>query len=362
MEILQKPDFQKTLERFEAWWHGEVLDRPVVTAYVLPHCAPVLGSKTHVSMLDRWLDVEFQVERAVEEMECRSYVADGFPAYCPNVGPEVTATLLGCVVDFLDERTGWAKPVVQQPEDWAKVTIESLDFTGRFWQTMTQMTNLALEMSQGRYLVGMTDLHGNYDILAALRDPQYLCMDLLDCPGAVRQASKVARQAMSEAFERNYALIAKAGMPSTCWAGFLHQGPAYIPSCDFWCMLGTAMARDEVLADIAFEMQAMKRSIFHLDGPDALKHLDMLLELDDLDAVQWVYGTGHGMASDWLEVYQRIQASGKSIQVIAQDPVDAMNCLEALNPQGLWLTLVEPFESVDQAQVFIKEVERTICQ
>ncbi len=31
----------------------------------------------------------------------------------------------------------------------------------------------------------------------------------------------------------------------------------------------------------------MKYSPFHLDGPGALKHLDALLELDELDAVQW---------------------------------------------------------------------------
>jgi hypothetical protein len=37
----------------------------------------------------------------------------------------------------------------------------------------------------------------------------------------------------------------------------------------------------------------MKYSLFHLDGPGALKHLDSLLELDALDGIQWVSGAEH---------------------------------------------------------------------
>ena len=87
---------------------------------------------------------------------------------------------------------------------------------------MLKATDMAIAMNDGRYLVGMTDLHGNYDILAALRDPQTLCMDLLDCPELVEPAAKAVTAAFDESFRQCYRQVASAGMGSTCWTNFWH--------------------------------------------------------------------------------------------------------------------------------------------
>ena len=33
MKLETKPDFEKALERFEAWWQCEIIDRPVVNIW-----------------------------------------------------------------------------------------------------------------------------------------------------------------------------------------------------------------------------------------------------------------------------------------------------------------------------------------
>jgi len=354
-----KPDFARTAARFEAWWHGEILDRPPVSASVRP-VRPYNGPVAqHATQRERWMDIEFAVQSAIAHMARTDYVADALPIFFSNIGPEITATWFGCELEF-SQHSSWSHPVVNAPEDWARVATMQPDFGNVYWQTMLKATDLAIAMNDGRYLIGMTDLHGNYDILAALRDPQTLCMDLLDCPELVEPAAKAVTAAFNESFCQCYRQVSAAGMGSTCWTNFWHDGPAYVPSCDFWCMVSPEIAREMIFPKIVEEMGDLKRSIFHLDG--ALRLLDLTMELPGLNAVQWVYGDGHGPAARWIDVYKRILAAGKSIQVLANDPADAMTVLEAVGPRGVWLQVGGQFERASDVEAFLKDVQRVTVQ
>ena len=83
-------------------------------------------------------------------------------------------------------------------------------------------------------------------------------------------------------------------------------------------------------------MARTNRSIYHLDGPGALRHLDSILDIPELDALQWVYGAGNEGYHKWVHVYRQAQAAGKGIQVICQmDELDQV--METLDPRGLFL-------------------------
>ena len=47
--------------------------------------------------------------------------------------------------------------------------------------------------------------------------------------------------------------------------------------------------------------------VFHLDGPDEIKHLETLLDMPFIDAIQWVPGVGNPTASQWLDMLKKIQ-------------------------------------------------------
>lgn len=303
------------------------------------------------------MDVEYVVDSAIAWMECQDYVGDHFPMFWPNLGPEITATLFGCDLEF-SESTSWSKPVVHEPDDWNRILQMEPDFNNPYWQTKERMTDYAIERCEGRYIVGITDLHGNYDILAALRDPQALCIDMVDYPELITQVGRHVARAFVQSFERSYAKIAAAGFGCTTWCNTYHEGRYYVPSCDFWIMVSPEMAREMILPDILFEMEPLERSIFHLDGVGALKHLDLLLDIPNLHAVQWVYGAGQGPASRWIEVYRRCLQAGKSVQVLAETAQDALTVLDAVGAKGVWLTVGEGFRSVDEAEAFLREVER----
>jgi hypothetical protein len=161
-----------------------------------------------------------------------------------------------------------------------------------------------------------------------------------------------------ELFERSWRRVRAAGFGATCWLPTYHDGPSYVPSCDFWCMISTPMAREFVLPDLRTEMASLQRSIFHLDGPAALRHLDLVLDLPGLHAVQWVYGAGQGPARRWTGVYRRILAAGKGVRLEAETPADALATLEQVGPRGVWLVVEEPFDSVASAEAFLADVGR----
>lgn len=352
-----KPDFPRTIARFDAWWQGEIIDRPPVTLSVVP-TRPYRGlRKEHGTAQERRLDVESTVASAIAWMECTDFVGDSFPVFRPSVGPEVSATLFGSDLEWGEHATR-ATTVVHQPADWQQILERTPSFDNPYWKLVEQLTTHAIERCEGRYIVGITDLYGNYDILASLREPQQLCLDLVDHPDRVRQAGRMAARAFVQAFRRSYDPIAAAGFGSVPWCPAYHSGPACVIGCDFWGMVSPGVAREFVWPEILEEMQPLERRLFHLDGPQALKHLNLLLECPQLDAVQWVYGDGYGRAQDWIPLYGRIRQAGKSVQVRAADAADALAVLGAIGAKGVWIDVLEPFASVAEANRFLQEVEK----
>jgi hypothetical protein len=116
------------------------------------------------------------------------------------------------------------------------------------------------------------------------------------------------------------------------------------------------MFNEVFLPGIRRECRFLDRSIYHLDGPGALRHLDAILSIPELEALQFVPGAGNEGYARWIEVYQRAQAAGKAIQVICKlDEMDLV--VETLDPHGVLLS-VGNVSSREAAEYLLRELER----
>ena len=99
-------------------------------------------------------------------------------------------------------------------------------------------------------------------------------------------------------------------------------------------MISPDMFKEFILPELMEEIEWLDgKTIFHLDGPGALKHLDMLLEIPKLAGIQWVYGAGQPTAAYWVPVLKKIQAAGKLIHIhIVPEDLDVL--LEEIKPEG----------------------------
>ena len=79
------------------------------------------------------MDIEFAVQSGIANMERTDYVADSLPIFFSNIGPEITATWYGCELEFSKD-SSWSHPVVQTPEDWARIAAMKPDFANVYWK------------------------------------------------------------------------------------------------------------------------------------------------------------------------------------------------------------------------------------
>jgi hypothetical protein len=336
MSLERKQDFEKTLARFEAWWHAQLVDRPVVTIHVRPEKQIVKPpEKEHATVRDRWLDAEHVLACVEAGVANGAFFADSFPHFHPNLGPDLCAVLYGGDLEF-HEGTSWSKPILKDVRDLLKLEP---DFGNTYWQWMRDLTDQAAERGRGKWITGVTDLHMDGDLLSALRGPKELCMDCIDDAEGVALACQHVTASWGAIYDDLYSRACKHNPISTSWTPTLHKGKSYNIQCDFICFLSPKQFQDLVLPSLVTEMRHVERSIFHLDGPDALRHLDALLATPELHAIQWVYGAGRGPAAKWTDVYKRIQAAGKAVQIICENADDARQVAENLRPQGVWLAV-----------------------
>ena len=91
----------------------------------------------------------------------------------------------------------------------------------------------------------------------------------------------------------------------------------------------------------------------------ALRFLDILLEIPEIHAIQWVPGAGRDYWADWIEVYQRIQKAGKALQIASLPLTDiGPKLFDALRPQGVWISSVEGIKDQAQAEAALKALIR----
>jgi hypothetical protein len=220
-----------------------------------------------------------------------------------------------------------------------------------YWQKTKELTSYALERAKGSYLVGVTDIHASIDALVVLRGgPEQLCVDLIENPAGVKEAMKYLWKAWYKVYEESYyQIIAESQEGATAWIGLWSPGRMYPVQNDFSCLISPSMYEEFFLEELVNEINYLDHSIYHLDGPDALKHLDLILDIPSLNAVQWVSGVGQEKesVSRWIPLYRKIQAKKKAIIVYCQ-PDEVNFVLENLSPEGL---LIAPMCSSEKEAV-----------
>ena len=349
-----KPDFEKVLDRYEAWWDAQIPLVSIAFAKPAEEQIPYPPAKDHPTLRDRWLDTEYLVENTRARMANIHFFADALPTVFPNLGPEIYSAFYGCPLEF-SENTSWSVPIL---DSWDQAAVDALklDTENFYFRKLEEMTDALIDIGKGKFIVGYTDIHPGGDGIAAFRDPQEFCFDMLEHPAEVKALVDRVTDDFFQVYDHFYDKLSAAGMPSTSWLSATCKGKYHIPSNDFSCMVSDEMFADLFLPGIARECAHMDRCIYHLDGPQALRFLDPLLDIPDLHAVQWVAGANYDYWGDWIEVYQHIQERGKSF-CLGVPLKDLDKLFQALKPEGCWVS-VGGVTDQETAEEVVKAIER----
>ncbi len=319
--------------RWNEFWEMENHDRPLLSVFTPadgPHIPMPSGPK---ELTRRWMDTDYVVQAHRATMRNTYYGAEAYPALCPNLGPDIVGAVCGCDLGF-GEDTSWATHCV---EDWTTLPPIRFDEDNLWFRRILQMTCDVLADANGEYLVGVTDLHPGLDGLVSLRGPERLCMDLYDSPDLLAERVDQVFAVYWQMFRRLSDEINARQEGSTNWMGLWRPaGDWYVTSCDFSCLVSESLFERFIVPGIQRELDVLPASVYHLDGANALRHLDRILKMKKLKGVQWVQGAGAKPARAWIPIYQRIQLAGMRVQAQCE-PDDIGPLCRALKPEGLHL-------------------------
>jgi hypothetical protein len=205
--------------------------------------------------------------------------------------------------------------------------------------------------------VGIPDLQGGGQIVAEMRGSQRLAIDLIDHPGRVKAAIEKVTLSWYEYYRACFDVIHRQssgqryGDGYVDWLGIWSDRPAVTVECDFSGMISPAMFREFFLPAAKMQTEMVERSIYHLDGPGAIGHLDTLLSLPRLNGIQWVPGAGAEPMLEWLPLLRRVQGAGKLL-VLSCEPWQVIPLLSELNPSHLLISTA--CSSVAEADMLIE--------
>jgi hypothetical protein len=339
MATFWKSNWEETKQNFINWWNREGL---VVYIWGIPEVENLHETVLHPGEAHDieyfYTQPEWRARWNHHKLSRQRYLADTFPGAETNIGPGSLALLVGGEARLADD-TVWFEPLID-PYDPESNPPLKFDPESRWWRITEDLLRACVAQADGRYAIGCPDLVENIDIIASLRDPQTLLMDMIERPSWVSEKVWEINEAFFEAYDRIYKII-KMEDGSSSWDAFRIWGPGKTAKvqCDTSAMFSPRMFKKFVVPALTEQCEWLDNSMFHLDGPDCIRHLDLLLDIDPLDAIEWTPGpqVPNGGSLEWYPMYQKILEAGKSVQVIEVGVQEVAPLLDAIGTHGVYI-------------------------
>jgi len=356
--LLTKPDWSEAQQRLTAWWQGKVVDR-----VCLGLTAPVTDRTGVPSAPDRagmtperyYLDTDFRLREAEHQVASRHWLGEAFPNVSCDFGP-------GSLALYVGSEPGWTWETVWF-EPWPPAEAGALpeyDDSHPLWVRHRDMVAAFAKAGGERWLTNIPDLIEALDILAALRGPQPLLFDLVDRPEWVHAC---CRQVLDLFFRYYDQLYDRCRRPDggVSFTAFQVWAPGRMAKlqCDFSAMISPGMFAEFERPYLQEQCRRLDYTVYHWDGPGAIQHLDQLLAIPELNAIQWTPGAGNPDVwhERWYPLYRRARDGGKSLLLIGGwDPEGMARTVRTFGPEGLYLFAGAP--SREEAEALLVRAAR----
>lgn len=327
-----KENWEESSQRYLNWWAGQGL---IISMW---EHLPTEGAPHEIvppppparDLNQYWFDPQWRAANIHYRLSRSSFKGDILPVANTHLGPGSLAAILGSELEggedtiWIHERPGGGDDIV-------------LDEANRWWKLHLDLIRACKVNAPGRYFVGCPDLIEGLDTLAALRGVQPVMLDMIDRPEELERQLQAVNDVWFQVFERIYDEINLNGEMAFCYFSLWAPGRMAKLQCDLSGMISPKKFRRFVQPYIREQCQKLDFSIYHLDGRDATRHVDALLEIEELNAIQWTPGVGQPQGGDpcWYELYKRIRAAGKALMPSGVEVNQLKALLDEIGPDGV---------------------------
>jgi len=348
-----KPNFDESKKHYTDWWNHkgivlsmwEHLDKEGIPYdMVSPPSSPR-------DINQFWFDPQWRAEYLHYCMSRYSYMADILPIANTQLGPGSLAAILGAELEGRED-TIW----IRENADFdGKIAF---DVNNKWWQLHKDLLIACKEKAQAHYMVGCPDLVEGLDVLASLKGSDNVLMDLIMDPDNTLKQLQEINNAYFDVFDRIYDIINVNGEMAFCYFSLWAPGKVSKLQVDISIMISEDDFRTFCKPFLQEQCNRIDYTLYHLDGVDAIRHLDTVLELENLNAIQWTpgYGQPQGGNKQWYDLYKKILASGKSVMAnwVTIDELEPL--IDQVGNQGLHINV--DFKSERDIEKALRIVER----
>lgn len=348
--MLFKKDWDRCRIEYELWWRRENKTPLLVFQDGAVQANPV-RIKNFIDMGST--DYDTLIDEAEERFANTTFLGESFPLFCPSFAAGEVAAYLGIEPEFEKDSVWLTSPIIKNWEE-----AQRIDFNpeNKWWKIITGLMRRTCERAKGKFVVGFPDLGGSPDILASMRGNEALLMDLT---GEHAEEVKLFSKRLLKLWHRYYNdlyQILKEYQDGTCgWLPAWSRRKTYPLQCDFSAMISPEMYKEFFLPLIIDQVNLLDDAVYHLDGPGGARHLDMILDVPAIKAIEWVPGYPYirhaPPTSTWLSMLRHIQSKNKALYLYANEAGEADILMRNLAPQGL---LIEAHCSLKDAEELLK--------
>ena len=335
MQLIHKPDWEETKERYQAWWVHEAIGRCALAVRAPRDNPPKIKEPKRPDTPEkRWTDLDYLSALGEYNNSRTFFGGEAFPTWSyAYPGHTTIGAFLGCPV-HLDFETGWLDPILFGEElDYRTLRIDEHNM---YWKFALAWLKRGSRDAQGRSIPSVGAFGGSGDTLAWVRGSERLLYDLMDRPEQVRAAEMHLMDLWCRAYDIFYNITRETAQGSSCWFNLWSPGKFYAVQNDFSYMISTQMFVDLFLPAIRQQTEFLDHSVYHVDGIEAFKHVPTLCELPKLQAFQILPGAGKPSPLYYMDVLKSVQAAGKNLHIsIPAEEVET--ALKELSARGLFI-------------------------
>ena len=347
-----KVNLEETKKRYVNWWNhkGIVLNMwEHFQEGVTPH-ADIPAPQPPKDLNQKWFDPQWRAEYLDWYVAHSCLKADMLPVANTQLGPGSLAAILGGVFEG-GEDTIWIHP---DPNYSDKLTFNREHPN---WLLHKELLKACKAKAQGHYYVGMPDLMEGLDVLAAIKGTDKVLLDTVMQPEVLEEQMQFINDVYFQVFDELYDIIREGDEMAFCYFSSWAPGKMSKLQSDISTMISVEDYRRFVQPFIREQCQKIDYTLYHLDGVGAIHHLPALLEVEELNAVQWTPGVGQpqGGSAKWYDLYKQILAAGKSIMACWVTLDELKPLLDNIGGDGVHLEM--DFHNEDEVEQAMRIVE-----
>ena len=350
-----KSNLEDTKKRYVDWWNHKGIILNMWEHFqegVTPH-ADVPAPPPYRDLNQRWFDPKWRADYLDWYVAHSSLMADMLPVANTQLGPGSLAAILGGVFEG-GEDTIWIHPNPNFTDD---ITF---DPTHPNYLLHKNLLKACKAKAQGHYYVGMPDLMEGLDVLAAIKGTDKVLLDTVMQPEVLERQMQQINDIYFRVFDELYDIIREGDEMAFCYFSSWAPGKMSKLQSDISTMISVDDYRRFVQPFIREQCQKIDYTLYHLDGVGAMRHLDALLEIEELNAIQWTPGVGEpqGGSPKWYDLYNKILAAGKSIMACWVTLDELKPLLDHIGGEGVHIEMDFHNErEVEQAMQIVEEYQ-----